>query len=554
MRGDDQSDFWRYDTATDSWTLRANTPGGVKQGGALSRKSTQTLGFLGSWIYSLRGFDQRDFWRYEVPDNLWTSLQPTPDTVDHGGALAFSGIHIYALRGLVTRDFWRYQIATNVWTSMANTPATVANGGALIFDGTRIYALRGNGFRDFWRYDIDTDTWTSLANTPADVKDGGALIYDDTDIYALRGFDTTDFWRYDIDTDTWTSLANTPAAVKEGGALAFDDTHIYALRGFNTTDFWRYEIATDTWTTLANTPATVTEGGALIFDGSRIYALRGNGTTDFWRYDIITDTWTLMADTLAFAKGGGALTYARIADLVSLGVPTSVVIPPEPDRRFAQGIQLSFTDDEPTNTDVKYQIEYRTGAIWTLIPDSDLPGNSNGFDDSPVDISAITTDFPIIRLRANLSTTGSSIPSIDDWTLTYYVRRFATPEPTGGVLGLEVTLYPTDIPTVEATAATTVSFASISEFFEVSTKNGGEIKYIISNDGGTTWDWWDGLAWVTSNETYSQANAADEVNTNIAAFTSGTFLFRAFARSDGGQLVRRYLQKVCKQSGGVPSL
>ena len=130
-----------------------------------------------------------------------------------------------------------------------------------------------------------------------------------------------------------------------------------------------------------------------------------------------------------------------------------------------------------------------------------------------------------------------------------YVFDATKIEITGGnaqlkALGAEITLYSTDNPTIQPIAALSVSFDSISEFFELATKNGGEVKYILSNDGGTTWLWWDGLSWVASDETYAQANAAAEVNSNIAAFTAGTVLFRAFATSDGAQRVQLSLVRI----------
>ncbi len=79
---------------------------------------------------------------------------------------------------------------------------------------------------------------------------------------------------------------------------------------------------------------------------------------------------------------------------------------------------LSWNDDE-TNGDIKYQIQYWDGDSWELIPDSDLSGNSTGFDDSPVDLSSLnTTTYNQIRIKANFTySTGS--PYLNDWTVTW---------------------------------------------------------------------------------------------------------------------------------------
>jgi hypothetical protein len=116
------------------------------------------------------------------------------------------------------------------------------------------------------------------------------------------------------------------------------------------------------------------------------------------------------------------------------GILRSVTIPQNTSTRLAVATQLSWTDNELVNTDVKYQLEYYNGA-WALIPDIDLAGNSIGFDDSPIDISSVKTTYGQIRLRANLSTTDNTVtPTIQDWTVTYYYRQYSSPEPT--VMGI----------------------------------------------------------------------------------------------------------------------
>jgi hypothetical protein len=119
------------------------------------------------------------------------------------------------------------------------------------------------------------------------------------------------------------------------------------------------------------------------------------------------------------------------------GILRSVTIPQNTSTRLAVATQLSWTNNKPANTDVKYQLEYYNGA-WALVPDTDLPGNSTGFGNSPVDISSVKTTYGQIRLRANLSTTDNTVtPTIQDWTVTYYYRQYSSPEPTVTGIGGE---------------------------------------------------------------------------------------------------------------------
>jgi len=93
--------------------------------------------------------------------------------------------------------------------------------------------------------------------------------------------------------------------------------------------------------------------------------------------------------------------------------------------------EFSFTDSEPVNTNLSYQIFYASGTEWYLIPDADLAGNSAGFDNSPVDISGLNiTTYPQLKLKANASSSAtSSTPVLEDWQVSWIVSE-ATPIPS----------------------------------------------------------------------------------------------------------------------------
>jgi len=253
------------------------------------------LAYDGSdYIYAFRGDDAKDFWRYSISGNSWTSMANAPEKVKEGGALAYDGgDFVYALRGNKdAKDFWRYSVSGDSWQALTDAPDKVKQGGALAYDGSSyVYALRGNDSKDFWRYGTSSGVWdTSLTQTPDKVKEGGALAYDGGNfIYAFRGNDSKDFWRYSISGGSWQTLTDAPDKVKGGGALAYDSSgsFVYALRGDKKKDFWRYDTGAGTWdTSLTQTPDNVKEGGALIADGSgSVYALRGDKKKDFWRFD-----------------------------------------------------------------------------------------------------------------------------------------------------------------------------------------------------------------------------------------------------------------------------
>jgi hypothetical protein len=91
---------------------------------------------------------------------------------------------------------------------------------------------------------------------------------------------------------------------------------------------------------------------------------------------------------------------------------------------------FSFNDSQPQNTQILYHVLYYDGLDWILVPDSDLPGNSTGFETYPIDLSGLDTDnYPKLELKANFSTTDlSNTPVLYDWQLSWKTNQ-ATPAP-----------------------------------------------------------------------------------------------------------------------------
>ena len=83
--------------------------------------------------------------------------------------------------------------------------------------------------------------------------------------------------------------------------------------------------------------------------------------------------------------------------------------------------QIRWSADVPTNTSLTVQVLYFNPdtADWEPVPDTDLPGNSTGFDastTSTIDISGLdTTTYDELRVKFNLSTTDTTTTPAVDW-------------------------------------------------------------------------------------------------------------------------------------------
>jgi Tfp pilus assembly protein PilV len=99
--------------------------------------------------------------------------------------------------------------------------------------------------------------------------------------------------------------------------------------------------------------------------------------------------------------------------------------------------------------------------------------------------------------------------------------------------------YPSDEPDIYPDDSTSVSgLKNWTSFSENATKNGGEIHYQLSNDNGSTWQYWDGAAWAGAG--VGNYNTSTVVNANIASFTTinSQIKFKAFLDSDSTQQIQ----------------
>jgi hypothetical protein len=94
-----------------------------------------------------------------------------------------------------------------------------------------------------------------------------------------------------------------------------------------------------------------------------------------------------------------------------------------------------------------------------------------------------------------------------------------------------------------------VQFGRLTTFVETAVKDGGEIGYQLSNDGGDSWLYWDGADWSPAGA--GDFNTAETVNTNIQLLPAGDFMFRALLDSDGSQHVM--LESIALSSLPLPT-
>lgn len=134
-----------------------------------------------------------------------------------------------------------------------------------------------------------------------------------------------------------------------------------------------------------------------------------------WNGDDFFDTFLNSSNILTINNltvSDGAVGLSEISPIFynSLGYLESVEIIPGV---MTEWYELRFNDQEDIDTGINYQVYSEAG----IIPDVDLPGNSSGFDSSPIDISSLNiVTYPKIKIRGNFSTSDTSkTPLLYDW-------------------------------------------------------------------------------------------------------------------------------------------
>jgi hypothetical protein len=150
-----------------------------------------------------------------------------------------------------------------------------------------------------------------------------------------------------------------------------------------------------------------------------------------WGVDNFSDSFlneTKISEKSDVVVSSGQVNLATTTEgYLSSGYLISTSISPE---SLISWDEFSSSSSEPANTDLKYQIYYASGTDWLLIPDSDLPGNVTGFDNSLVNLSNLsTTTYSQLKIGGNFSTNAAdTTPTLYDWQISW-ITSAATPIP-----------------------------------------------------------------------------------------------------------------------------
>jgi len=163
-----KNEFYRYNTATDSWQTMTSAPVGGKEkwdkGSWLVEKKAPGPPPKPYTIYAHKA-KYHEFYAYNTANDSWSpALQPMPTAGSAGNKKSKDGScaallddSIYALKGGNTREFWRYSILDNAWAERETIPTgpfkkKVKAGSDIVTVGDVLYATKGNKSNELWMY------------------------------------------------------------------------------------------------------------------------------------------------------------------------------------------------------------------------------------------------------------------------------------------------------------------------------------------------------------------------------------------------------------------
>ena len=279
-------------------------------------------------IYA-QGNDDTTFYKYSPATNTWTTLAPSPINSGNNGGAAYLSGKIYTAYTNNDTTLGVYNIAANSWSTIPNPLASGT--GNITAVGSLLYLAEGNSFVSF---NPATSTTTPLANVPnfTGVSDcstegftrWGALAGFSGKIYGTQGDGCYGFAVYDITANTWHELPNVPSGSVLGGAINPVTGTFLTYGSYGGSNFYSYDIALNSWSTTTFAFNNIEDGGMAYVSGAGslqgVYAIQGEEDKGFARYTVFQDPSVTTSVGSSKAKAGSP---ALLSSTVASGGPAS---------------------------------------------------------------------------------------------------------------------------------------------------------------------------------------------------------------------------------------
>jgi N-acetylneuraminic acid mutarotase len=264
------NDFWEYDPTTNTWAQKSSMPIPLQEAASFvvgtqgyvctGVENTQTATLISNFLY-----------QYDQASNTWTRKADFPGGARRGAVgvgVGVSNVGYVGTGGMSPsynglNDWWQYYPVTDQWTQKASLPGSARiyasgfsiGGSGYITCGAASIGSYGSSYNDLWMYVPKFDSWTREADLPAVSRESAVGFSYGTTEGALAGgriisgpqtnTALNDFWHYTQSTNQWTQDLNM-AGGGRFGAVGYSINGIpYVGTGLNyqsaswyLNDFW----------------------------------------------------------------------------------------------------------------------------------------------------------------------------------------------------------------------------------------------------------------------------------------------------------------------------
>jgi hypothetical protein len=221
----------------------------------------------------------REFFRYDTATDSWAELATAPVASGNNCGAAMLDGKIYTAS---TDSIYLgvYDIVGDSWSTIS---AAVGRTGNIASDGSRyLYQVEGTTLR---RLDPNLMTTTTLASPPFSFRRHAGLGFLDDTLYGHQGNDSTSFASYDIAADRWTVLPSVPGGTVLGAAMDPLARKFYVYGSYGAQNLYRYSIDDGSWSVAAIPFFRVDDGGLTWLPGpvGGVYFVEGQQGLAFAR-------------------------------------------------------------------------------------------------------------------------------------------------------------------------------------------------------------------------------------------------------------------------------
>jgi N-acetylneuraminic acid mutarotase len=216
---------YEYDPVADSWTQKASFPGGKRRGASGFTIGNKGYVLCGRDDSTDTGVIHNDMYEFDPAANTWTQKANYPGG-DREDLITFSiGNYGYAGFGLSYArklDFYRYDPATDTWTQLPdisyywhqyNTAVFVVNGKAYYGTGSAYSSTTFSNYTSnhMYMFDPATGGWTQKNDFTGGARSYATAFTVNGKAYMGMGSTgpfPTDLWQYDDTADSWTQVGD----------------------------------------------------------------------------------------------------------------------------------------------------------------------------------------------------------------------------------------------------------------------------------------------------------------------------------------------------------